>query len=293
MRQSTLIPIKTRDEIEVKQLLTAIQAKRDQVAEMTLALEELRLEVRRFEKEYHGRLMQFYRELDGIDLSTKEYRLRLRLLQEGVPPDSPELETRVEACFRPERDRLSADEREAEGSRVGGSPVVAESDQWSLPPEQMKQLRTFYLKLAKIYHPDKTRNIDELGKRKQIMTLINRAYEDGDFQTLERMSVEVAPEVELPEETVRERKQRLIQEMNRLMHAMGELRLETHRLQSSQICQLKQEVEKGRESGVDLLANLARDLQRKINASKRGLANLVERFHQLSEKLIGRKVSLL
>ena len=290
MRQSTLIPIKTRDEIEVKQLLTAIQAKRDQVADMTLALEELKLEVRRFEKEYHGRLIQFYRELDGIDLSTKEYRLRLRLLQEGVPP-GPELETRVEACFRPERERLAADE--AEGSRAGGSPVVAESNQWSLPPEQMKQLRTFYLKLAKIYHPDKTRNIDELGKRKQIMTLINRAYEDGDFQTLERMSVEVAPEVELPEETVQERKQRLIQEMNRLMHAMEELRLETHRLQSSRIYQLKQEVEKSRKSGVDLLTNLARDLQRKINASKRGLANLVERFHQLSEKLIKRKVSLL
>jgi len=289
MRQSTLIPIKTRDEIEVKQLLTAIQAKRDQVADMTLALEELRLEVRRFEKEYHGRLMQFYRELDGIDLSTKEYRLRLRLLQEGVPPDSPELETRVEACFRPERERLAADEREAEGEGKSS----AESNQWSLPPEQMKQLRTFYLKLAKIYHPDKARNNDELDKRKQIMTLINRAYEDGDFQTLERMSVEVAPEVESPEETVRERKQRLIQEMNRLMHAMGELRLETHRLQSSRIYQLKQEVEKSRESGVDLLANLARDLQRKINASKRGLANLVERFHQLSEKLIRRKVSLL
>ncbi|MBI1930501.1 hypothetical protein HYR99_40435 [Candidatus Poribacteria bacterium] len=268
----------------MKQLLTAIQAKRDQVAEMTLALEELRLEVRRFEKEYHGRLMQFYRELDGIDLSTKEYRLRLRLLQEGVPPESPELETRVEACFRPERERLAANEREADEEGKAGR---------SLPPEQMKQLRTFYLKLAKIYHPDKARNNDEVGKRKQMMTLINRAYEDGDFQTLERMSVEVAPEVESPEETIRERKQRLIQEINRLMHAMGELRLETHRLQSSRIYQLKQEVEKSRESGVDLLANLARDLQRKINASKRGLANLVERFHQLSEKLIRRKVSLL
>ena len=289
MHPSSLIPIKTRDEIEAEQLLMAIQAKHEQVAEMTLALEELKLNVRRFEKEYSARLARLYTELDRVELSIKEYRLRLRLLQEGVPRDSPEMEARVEACFRSERERLANDERET----VQEGKAESESNESSLPPEQMKQLRSLYLKLAKMYHPDKARSDDELGKRKQMMTMINRAYEEHDFQTLERMSVEVVPDVEPTAETVRERKQRLTQEMNRLMHAAGELRIEINRIKSSRTYQLRQEVETARENRVDLLTNLARDLHRKINASQRGLANLIERFQQIGEKLIKRGVSLL
>ena len=98
------------------------------------------------------------------------------------------------------------------------------------------------------------------------MTLINRAYEDQDLQTLERMHVAEIAEDAGMEETPRERKQRLMQEINRLMRVIGELRLELNQTKSSRIYQLKQEVETAREEGIDLLAELAKGLQRKINA---------------------------
>ena len=284
MNPSTLIPLKTRDEVEIEQLMMAIQAKRDEITEMTLALENLKHEVYRFERGYNARIAEFYFELDKAELETKEYRLRLRLLQEGV--SHTELEMRVESCFRSERNRLADYENEigVEDEKSG----EMEKKQ-TLPKDQLKQLRTLYLKLAKVYHPDKANHGEQQNKRKQIMTLINHAYENQDLQTLQRMHVGEILQDEFAEEIPRERKRRLMQEMNRLMRAIGELRLEINHTKSGRIFQLKQEVEKARENGIDLLANLARDLQRKINTSRHRLADLVNVFHRFSEKFTRRK----
>lgn len=287
MHQSSLIPTKTLDEIKVEQLLMDIQVKRVRVADMTLALEDLKLDVRRFEKEYSARLAQFYFELDKVELLTKEYRLRLRLLQEGIPGNSPEMEARIEACFRTERERLANSERGDRKERA-----AEESKPLALPAEQMKQFRTLYLRLAKRYHPDKARRDGERDTRMQMMTLINRAYEEQDVQTLERMSSEVMPEAEPASATIHERKQQLIEEMNQLMHTIGNLQLEINQLKSSPTYRLKEEVEKAHENGVDLLINLTRDLRRKINASKRGLTSLIERFHRFSKNRIKQSASV-
>ena len=281
MSSSSPIPIRTRDEVEIERLMTTIQAKHDQITEMTLAFEDLKLEIRHFEREYNARVGQFYVELDKADLETKEYRLRLRLMREGV--SDAEVEMRVEACFRSERQRLEEyEQKTADEDSETTKPTNV------LAKEQMKQLRKLYLKLAKIHHPDKASRAEEQNKRKQFMTLINRAYEDQDLQTLQRMHVEEITEDPVMEDTPRERKQRLMQEINRLMRVTGELRLELNQTKSSRIYQLKQEVETAHEDGIDLLADLAKGLQRKINASRRRLANLVDVFHRFSHRFTER-----
>lgn len=283
MSSSSPIPIRTRDEVEIERLMTAIQEKHDQITELTLTFEDLKLEIRQFEREYNARVGQFYVELDKADLETKEYRLRLRLMREGV--SDAEVEMRVEACFRSERQRL--EEYETETAEAKAQPEATKPKP-VLPKEQMKQLRKLYLRLAKTHHPDKADRVEEQNKRAQLMTLINRAYEDRDLQTLERMHVEEIPAEQVTEETSRERKQRLMQEINRLMRIIGELRLELNQTKSSRIYQLKQEVETAREDGIDLLADLAKGLQRKINASRRKLAELVDVFHRLSRNFTER-----
>lgn len=283
MSSSSPIPIRTRDEVEIERLMTTIQAKYDQITEMTLAFEDLKLEIRHFEREYNAHVGQFYVELDKADLETKEYRLRLRLMREGV--SDAEVEMRVEACFRAERQRLEEYEQETDKAEEDSEPTQPKN---VLPKEQVKQLRKLYLKLAKTHHPDKASRVEEQNKRKQLMTLINRAYEDQDLQTLERMHVAEIAEDAGMEETPRERKQRLMQEINRLMRVIGELRLELNQTKSSRIYQLKQEVETAREEGIDLLAELAKGLQRKINASRRKLADLVGVFHRLGHKFTER-----
>jgi hypothetical protein len=126
------------------------------------------------------------------------------------------MEARVEACFRTARKQLANDNRETDGKEK----AAEESKTSALSPGQMKQLRALYLRLAKCYHPDKVRSDEKRGKQKQMMTLINRAYEERDVQTLERMSVEDEPPVESTNETIQERKRRFTKEMNRLMHTI-------------------------------------------------------------------------
>ena len=77
------------------------------------------------------------------------------------------------------------------------------------------------------------------------------------------------------------------------MRAQGELRLEINRIKSSKTYQFKQEVGRASDSGMDLLTSLARDLQHKINANKRRLADMIERFHQFSRKVMDNRANVL
>ena len=244
--------------------------------------------MRRFEREYSARVGRYYIELDKVELLTKEQRLRLRLLKEGVSPGSLEMEKRIASCFRSERGRLADYEREIDSEE----DAFTQSKTETISPDQMKLLRGLYLRLAKTYHPDKANCDDEQDERKQMMMLINRAYEDGDIQTLKRINIKVEPDVESTTETTQQRRNRLTQEINRLMRVLGELRLEINKIKSSKSFQFKQEVKRSRESGADLLTSLVRDLQQKINANKRRLAVLIERFNQFNKKLVENQVNM-
>ena len=280
MPDTALVFTKNRDQVKIEELQLDLQAKRQQVAEMTLDLEDLKLEMRHFQKEYNLRVAGTYVELDRVNLSMKEYRLRLRLIREGVC--RAEIEERVVSCFKSERQRLENYERDAmEHEKESGE----DSNRQKLSIRQAKQIRKLYLELAKIYHPDKSAGGEQDYERQiQMMTIINRAYEDQDIDTLKRMSVESVDEIELHNQTFSEKKKKLTQQLNCVMRSVGDLRLEINRIKSGEIYQLKREVSKTREKGVDLIANLVKDIQRRVNANQRKLTDLISIFQQLSAR---------
>ena len=280
MPDTALVFTKNRDQVKIEELQLDLQAKRQQVAEMTLDLEDLKLEMRHFQKEYNLRVAGTYVELDRVNLSMKEYRLRLRLIREGVC--RAEIEERVVSCFKSERQRLENYERDAmEHEKESGE----DSNRQKLSIRQAKQIRKLYLELAKIYHPDKSAGGEQdYERQKQMMTIINRAYEDQDIDTLKRMSVESVDEIELHNQTFSEKKKQLTQQLNCVMRSVGDLRLEINRIKSGEIYQLKREVSKTREKGVDLISNLVKDIQRRVNANQRKLTDLISIFQQLSAR---------
>ena len=117
-----------------------------------------------------------------------------------------------------------------------------------------------------------------------MMVVINRAYEDQDLDTLKRISVKSADEIELQNQTFAEKKKLLIQQLNSTMRSVGDLRLEINRIKSGEIYQLKQEVNKTRKKGIDLIANLVKDIQRKVNAKQRKLTDLINIFQKSSSQ---------
>ena len=280
MSSVDIVPTKNRDQIKIEELQFVLQSERQRVAEMTLDLEDLKLEVRHFQKTYDLRVAGAYVELDKVNLSRKEYRLRLRLVREGVC--QTEIEERVASCFKSERRRL--EDYESDATELEGE-IEKDSNKNKLSTHQTKQVRKLYLELAKIYHPDKSaEGEDDYERQKQMMTVINRAYEDQDLDTLKRISVESVDETELQNQTFAERKKHLTQQLNRATGSISDLLVEIMRIKSGETYQLKQEVNKAREEDIDLIANLVKGIQRKVNANQRKLAEIISIFQKLSAR---------
>ena len=269
MKPAALIHINRADEKETARLLDAIAAKREQVEELTVTVEELQSEVDVFQRRYNAHISHYYHELDKVELETQEYRLRLQLRRENV--SEAEIEARVEACFRTSRARVDAYED------VDDSQSTPEAEQ--LPTSKAKHLQNLYRKLAKRYHPDKTVDAKEQDRREQLMPLINRAYHEQDIQTLERLSLgETDPHIS--EKTPAEKQAALQAELLSLNRAASDLRLEINRLKTGRTYQLKQQVENAKKVGTDLLSGLAKDLERKVKASRTHLARLINMWHR-------------
>ena len=270
MKPAALIHVNSLNEKQIAELLDAIEVKQAQVAELTVAVEKLKSEVDVFQRRYNAHIGRYYLELDKVELETKAYRLRLQLRREHV--DAEEIEARVESCFRASRARIEADEADE-----ASEPTPPEEKP---PKAKSKHLQNVYRKLAKRYHPDKTVDAEEAERREQLMPLINRAYREQDLQTLERLSLgETAFHVDA--KTVAEKRAALQSELRELNRAASQLRLEINRLKTGRTYQLKQQVEKAKETGSDLLTGLAKDLERRVKASRVHLARLINMWHEL------------
>ncbi len=269
MKPAALVYINSADEKETTRLLDAIAAKREQVEELTVTVEELKSEVDVFQRRYNAHISQYYLELDRVELEAQEYRLRLQLRRENV--NEAEIEARVESCFKASRARVDAYEE------VDESESTLEAEQ--LPASKAKHLQNLYRKLAKRYHPDKAVDAEEQNRREQLMPLINRAYHEQDIQTLERLSLgETEPHI--AEKTSAEKRAALQAELRSLNRATSDLRLEINRIKTGRTYQLKQQVENAKKAGKDLLSGLAKDLERKVKASRTHLERLMNMWHR-------------
>ena len=269
MKPAALIHVNTTDEKETARLLEAIEARQRQVEELTIAIETLKSEVDVFERRYNAHISRHYLELDKVELEMKEYRLRLQLRRENVREE--EIEARVESCFRASRARVDAYEAVNESE-----PTPPEN---KLPDTKAKHLQDLYRKLAKRYHPDKAMDIKAKERQEQLMPLINRAYNEQDIETLERLSLGET-ELHVPEKTATEKRKALHTELGRLNRTASQLRFEINRLKAGRTYQLKQQVETAKKTGTDLLTTLAKDLERKIKASRGQLARLINMWHR-------------
>ncbi len=265
MNPATLVYINSNDEKEINKLLKTIEEKREQIEELTVSIEDIKAEVDLFQHRYNTYVGRYYLELDKVELEAKEYRLRLQLRREDVREQ--EIEARVESCFRENRARFSEPEDQKE------SELKSETN--DLPEQEAKYLQSLYRKLAKRFHPDKAAHTEEKHRRKQLMPLINRAYNEQDVQILERLSIGETDIAMQAEGSIAEKKEQLQTKLRSLHRATSELRSEINRVKTGRTYQLKQQVENAEKSGSDLLTTLAADLKRKVQSSRAQLTRLI------------------
>jgi len=283
MSSSALIVFVDPRQVEIDQLLARVQEMRQQVMTMTLNLESLQAEIFNVEREYHSRLSESYRELEETRLSTQEFSLRLRLIREGVIAE--EIESRVVACFRAARERL---EKQNSADESDPSPTSASNP--SLTAAQKRQLQQIYLKLAKDYHPDKSGSVSIFfAQNIEMMTRVNRAYEEQDLQTLCRIQEGTADSTHHAldnSKSIDMRKRKLIRTMRHTKQFINGLNVEVARVKASEGHQLKTRFEVARKNGTDLFRGLVRDMQRKVNCARHHLDTLRQQLnHRLQISL--------
>ena len=279
----SLIWLKTPEDAEIEKYLTDIQAKQEHIAGLTLSLEDLKLDVSRFETQYNAIVGRLYVELDRVNLEVKEYMQRIRLVKEEKIASEEEIDAHVRESFKEERQKVSQEAQQVEQDEQEYEQIKAEET-----PDKTttKQLRKLYLKLAKIYHPDKSENDAQREKNERMMSLINRAYEENDILTLERLLSTAEDREEIEGETKAEKRRRLKREHSRLDRIIASLKMEIDGINKTETYKLKVEVEEAQAHGEDLFGKLAKDLQRKIDAGKRRLKGLIQTFRNLM-KLFG------
>lgn len=270
MNPATLVYINSNEEKQIQKLLQTIEEKREQVEELTVSVENLKEQVDLFQHRYNAHIGRYYLELDKVELESKEYRLRLQLRREDVSAE--DIEARVESCFRENRERINNSEVKKD--------TEPEHDVKELSTNKEKKLQSLYRKLAKRFHPDKSKQEKEHIHSEQLMPLINRAYREQDIKILERLSIGDIDLAEQSEDSFPKKRERLHIELRNLNRATSELRSEINRVKAGRTYRLMEQVENSNETESDPLSTLAADLKRKVQASRAKLKQLINLWNR-------------
>jgi hypothetical protein len=248
-RQGPETELLARKQVELK----VVQV---QVAERELTLAEFEAELAAFETQYRRALGARYARLD-------ELTDRLEAERDA---DTPHPAAEGE-------DRTADTGRDGEGenwawARGGAGP--AEPPRRSTVDETAKRL---FRKLARSIHPDLATDPAERERRTNLMVEANHAYERGDVAALRHLltSWERSPDAVVGTTTLAEL-ERVMRTIDRARERLGEIDGELAGLDASAMGWLRRRVQKASEDGWDLLAHMARELDRQILEAEEELA---------------------
>ncbi|MBE0596113.1 MAG: hypothetical protein IH614_02445 [Desulfuromonadales bacterium] len=240
-----------------RQQLTALS---EQVAEKELELAELRTSLSHFQRRYYQKIGRRYVELDT---------LRARLAQRRAEL-APEDEHSVrDAWYRHYRAKQSAHEFQEHQEQQ--PPVAAESER---PPADDGAKR-LYRAIAVQIHPDRAEGEAARRYRTALMAELNAAWEKGDLARMQAILEEwrSSPEAVAGRDQAAER-QRLQRAIDRLEKRLAALTGEISRISSSELGRLMLKVREASARGRDLLADLAAELDLKIELTRQELEDL-------------------
>jgi DnaJ-domain-containing protein 1 len=154
--------------------------------------------------------------------------------------------------------------------------ALQESNQDFKPSPELKKL---YREVAKKIHPDLATDDEERQRRHKLMAEANQAYENGDLKQLEAIlqDWESSPE-SLKGEGISFELIRIIRQIAQSRERLKNIQTEIQLLEQTELFQLRKKIIQAKETGRDLLADMAHELDEKID-------NLKEKLNQLKVKV--------
>lgn len=226
----------------------------EQVIQSELALETCKTETAQFQHRYYLAVGRLYAQLDDLDA-------QIAVLQARLKPADPDVQEYARAA-------------EQQARRSAAEAGLIESQ--SVPPQPLTaDIKQAYRRAARLMHPDRATTEAERQRRTDLMVQVNRAYENGDQRTIERLIEEYGRDPEaIAGDDIGSRIVKAIRRIAQLRRRLEEVRHDLETLQQSELFQLRESIEDGEAAGGDPLGELAQQLSRELEERRARLEML-------------------
>lgn len=248
----TLVKEITPEERELERKRKKLARLEERLAQREQEAVDLRAELKEFEVKYVMMVGRLYAELDDIDAAIAEQEAHL------CPNDDVAQQRAAEARRRATESAAHADEVSWQGCNRKYNP----------PPD----IKKVYHKLARLIHPDLATFIEERERRHLIMAELNRAYENGDEETMNKLmnDWQNSPDLIKGDDTGA-LLVRVIRQIAQVESRLAALKKEMADAKETEAYQLREKVEEERNAGRDLLGQMADRASVHIKKAKRRL----------------------
>jgi hypothetical protein len=235
------------EERELVQRRAELELLQTELTERELLFANLRAGLSAFEARYLREVGKLYAELDEWNAKLAEFAA-------------------VAAGTEQARTAAAAARAQAEESHAAAHGEAANATAFSPSPD----LKKLFREVVKLVHPDNATSEADWAVRHRLMTEANLAYRRGDADAFSKILVDYKsrPEAVKGEGTAAEL-QRVLRQIERIAKRLAEIAEEVTELTASEMALLMVKVDSATASGRNLLAEMAKDLERSIQAARR------------------------
>jgi hypothetical protein len=246
-----IIRQQTPEEAELLLKREELVAVRAELAERELQLAEMRAQLKSFEGSYLRQIGVLYAELDEWEASIAELEARL----------NPSLSTEQQAQRARQRAKETNDATHGEASKTQDFRSSSE-------------LKSLFREVAKRIHPDFAQDEADCQRRTRLMTQANVAFSNGDADALKRILDDYDESVQ--SENIGAELIRIIRQIHQARQNIKTIEAELHQLARGELSRLRSEAQAAEKEGINLLAQLATELEGKIEQRRKEHVALAE-----------------
>lgn len=247
--------------LEKRELQKAIFEKEKLLVELIEEAERFKIDLSVVKQEYEIKIGRLYLKLDEIDLEILKFRKIEDLINKGSSFE--EAQKIVEDTLKKRREQI-----EEEYKKLNEEEKDIEKRK-NIPQEEQEEIKQLFRKLAHKFHPDLTGGDDRMMKK------INKAYTDGDLETLRAIDQsEGVGNVDII--TIGELKSKLA----RLEESIRKTLYEQKQLKHSEWAILKESIEKAKKQKRDILGELADKVLTDIAKKENQVNELKKKYGQ-------------
>ncbi|MBU2529904.1 MAG: hypothetical protein KKD35_02595 [Elusimicrobia bacterium] len=247
--------------LEKRELEKVISEKEKELNELIDKIEQLKIDLTIVKQEYEVKVGRLYLKLDEVDLEILKFKKIEDLISKGFSFE--EAQRLVEETLKKRREQI-----EEEYKKLDEEEKDIESRK-SISEEEKAELKKLWYKLAHKFHPDKANGSEKMMKK------INKAYVDGDIETLRAIDQnETGADIEV--KTIEALKNKL----EVLGKSIEKINQKLEQLKRSEWYILKENIKKAKKQKRDILSELAEKLLDDIAKKENQLDKLKKRYGQ-------------